>query len=266
METLEQDIQLIANSHLEQNQINPVINNIGEMNAHFLACYPNEGCGVVVNNRFIACENVHETPEEDFRIRRGDYLKHELEGGIEAVVHSHTMPTPCHRFDQRTPSMADMTGQKATAVPWGIVATEGENVTIPLWYGLKEPAPIEGRFYVHNVYDCLTCVLDYLKINFDIDCETVPRPMEWEALSKNLIVENVETCGFEFLPSTTEIKDLKHGDAILFKVQANYVNHCGVITEDGMFMHQLMGRFTKKDHVAKWHKQIAMFVRHKDLT
>ena len=118
---------------------------------------------------------------------------------------------------------------------------------------------------MHNVYDCLTCVLDYLKINFGITCESVPRPMEWDALSKNLIVDNVETCGFEFLPSTTKQSDLRHGDAILFKIQANYVNHCGVVTEDGMFMHQLQGRFTKKDHVAKWSKQIAMYVRHKDL-
>ena len=265
METLERDIQAIANSHITQNQMNPVIENLGEMNAHFMSCYPEEGCGVVLNKKFVSCDNVAEDRENDFRIRRGDYLKHELNSKIEAVVHSHTITGPTHNFDQRTPSMADMAGQKSTAVPWGIVACEGENVTIPLWFGLDMPAPIEGRFYVHNVYDCLTCVLDYLKINFGISCESVPRPMEWDALSKNLIVDNVETCGFEFLPSSTKQSDLRHGDAILFKIQANYVNHCGVITEDGMFMHQLQGRFTKKDHIAKWNKQIAMYVRHKEL-
>lgn len=258
------DMNLIVDRHAQQDEFNPVIENIEEMNAHFLTVFPNEGCGVVVNKRFIACENVHETPENDFRIRKGDYFQH-LKEGVDAIMHSHTITGPTHKFDNRTPSMADMIGQKSTAVPWGIVATEGENVTCPLWYGLKVPAPIEGRMYIHNVYDCLTCVLDYLKINFDIDCEVVPRPMEWDQLSKNLIVDNVSTCGFEVLPAWTKQADLKHGDAILFKIQANYVNHCGVVTEDGMFMHQLQGRFTKKDHIARWGKQIAMFVRHKEL-
>lgn len=265
METLERDIQAIANSHLVQDQINPVINNTGEMNAHFMGCYPNEGCGVVVNSKFIACDNVHEEPGDGFRMRRGDYWKFNKGKDVQAIVHSHTITGPTHNFDQRTPSMADMAGQKAWSVPWGIVACEGENVTIPLWFGLKDPAPIEGRFYVHNVYDCLTLVLDYLKINFDIDCEVVPRPMEWNNLSKNLIIDNVEGCGFEFLPESTKIEDLKHGDAILFKIQANYVNHVGVVTEDGMFMHQLQGKFSKKDHIARWHKQVVRFVRHKEL-
>jgi proteasome lid subunit RPN8/RPN11 len=241
------------------------INNIGEMNAHFLSCFPREGCGVVVNNKFEACENVYDKEElHNFRIRRGDYFKHDKDHGVQAVIHSHTHSDK--QFDVRTPTMSDMEGQIRTAVPWAIVATsDGEHVSPPLWFGLKEPAPIEGRFYMHNVYDCLTCVLDYVKINFDVDCEVVPRPMQWENLSKNLIVDNVETCGFHELPRDTKISDLREGDAILFKVQASYVNHCGVVAEDGMFWHQMMGRYTKKDHIARWEKQIAAFVRHEDL-
>ncbi len=265
METIERDVQLIANSHIEQNKHNPIVDNVGEMNAHFLSCYPEEGCGVVVNSKFIACDNVAKEPEDDFRIRRGDYLRHEQSGGIEAVMHSHTITGETHRFDHRTPSMADMAGQKSTAVPWGIVACEGENVTTALWFGLNVPPPIEGRMYVHNVYDCLTCACDYMKLNFDIDLPVFPRPMEWDRMNKNMITEGIDQSGFRRMPRSTPINELQHGDFILFKIQANYVNHVGVVTEDKMFWHQLMGRYTKKDHIAKWNDQIVMYLRHEDL-
>ena len=264
METIVKDLQLIVDEHAVQNQFNPQIDNLGEMNAYFLSCYPNEGCGVVVNNEFIACDNVHETPEDDFRMRRGDFLKYSKEG-VQAIVHSHTITGDTHSFDQRTPSMADMQGQKQTAVPWGIVACEGEHVTAPLWFGLKIPAPIENRFYVHNVYDCLTCACDYMKLNFDIDLPVFPRPLEWDRMNKNMITDGIEVSGFRRLSRNTPLDELQHGDFILMKIQANYVNHCGIIAEDGMFWHQLQGRFTKKDHIYKWENQIAMYLRHKDL-
>ena len=241
------------------------IENRGEMNAHFLACYPNEGCGIVINNKFIACDNVHETPEDDFRIRKGDYFLRDREHGVQAVVHSHTITEKMQPFDKRTPSMADMAGQKSTAVPWGIVACEGENVTIPLWFGLEVPEPIEGRMYIHNVYDCLTLIGDYLKLEFDINVPSFPRPMNWDGYNKNMIVENIEAAGFTILPRSTKYNELRNGDVVLFKIQSNYVNHCGVIADDGMFWHQLQGRFTKKDHLGRWEKQIAMYTRHKEL-
>jgi proteasome lid subunit RPN8/RPN11 len=258
------DIALIVDRHAQQDEFNPVINNIEVMNAHFLNEFPKEACGVVVNGEFIACENVHETPEDDFRIRKGDYFKH-LEAGVDAIMHSHTITGPTHKFDNRTPSMADMQGQKNTAVPWGIVATEGENVTCPLWFGLPKPAALEGRLYIPNVYDCLNLVCDYMKLEFDIDLPIFPRPIEWQTMNKNMITDGIDVSGFRRLSRSTPLDELQHGDFILFKIQASYVNHCGVITEDGMFYHQLAGRYSKKDHIGRWENQIAMYLRHEDL-
>lgn len=265
MQTIDKDIALIVEEHKKQDEHNPQIDNKGEMNAHFLSCYPEEGCGVVTDNKFVPCDNVHETPEMDFRMRRGDYIKHEREAGVQAIVHSHTVTGETHRFDQRTPSMKDMQQQKATAVPWGIVACEGTNITIPLWFGLKVPAPIEGRMYIPNVYDCLNCVCDYMKLEFDIDLPIFPRPIEWQTMNKNMITDGIEVSGFRRLPASTPLNDLQHGDFILFAIQSNTVNHCGIVTEDIMFLHQLQGRMAKKDHIARWDKQIKMYLRHKDL-
>ena len=242
-----------------------LINNVGEMNAHFLARHPEEGCGIVVNEQFIPIENIAEEPELDFRMRKGDYFYHDQKSGVQAVVHSHIITTGVQGFDKRAPSMADMAGQKAGNVPWGIVTTDGEHVSTPLWFGLKVPAPIEGRIYVHNVYDCLTLIGDYLKLEFDIRVPSFPRPMNWDGYNKNMIVENIENAGFTVLPRETKYDELHKGDVVLFKIQSNYVNHCGVIADDGMFWHQLQGRITKKDHLGRWEKQIAMYTRHKDL-
>ncbi len=239
------------------------IDNINEMNAHFLSCYPNEGCGVVVNNTFKPCDNVFENPENNFRIRRGDYLKHEKAGGVEAVMHSHTHQDNQH--DVRSPSETDMTYQKATAVPWGLVACDGEHVNRPLWFGLKDLPAIEGRFYVPNAQDCLTLCVDYMKMEFNIDLPIFPRPIDWQRSNKNMITDGIDVSGFKRLSRSTPLDELQHGDWLLLAVQSNYVNHCGIIAEDGMFWHQLENRFSKKDHIMKWEKQIKMFLRHKDL-
>ncbi len=238
------------------------INNAEEMNKHFLNCFPEEGCGFIVGSRFVPQKNVAEEPEKDFRIRSKDFIKYNKK--IQAIVHSHTH-TRASYFDRRTPSMADMKGQKVTDVEWGICNTEGENVSSLLWFGLKIPAPILGRVYVHNVYDCLTCACDYMKLEFNIDVPTFPRPMKWDEMNKFMITDGIEEGGFTRLPRDTELNDLKKGDFILFQVQKNYVNHVGVYVGLGKFYHQLMGQLSREDNLGKWKKNIVMFLRHETL-
>lgn len=234
------------------------------MKEHMLSVYPEEGCGVVINKQFISCTNIAEDKEQDFQISKEEYFVYNTKSkyGVQAVIHSHTKQ---HKFDLRTPSMADMQGQKSTDVPWGIVATEGENVSETLWYGLKVPVPIANRIYIHNVYDCLTLAVDYLKLEFDITVPVFPRPLEWDDYNKFMITDGIDEGGFIRLDKQTPYSELQHGDFILFKIQSNYVNHVGVVTEKGDFWHQLQGRYSKRDNIGKWHKQIVQFLRHKEL-
>lgn len=264
METIERDVQLIVERHKEQNKYNPQIDNVEEMNRHFLECYPREGCGVVVNNRFIACDNVYDKDElHNFRIRRGDLFQYNKGKDVQAIMHSHTHSD--RQFDISTPTKSDMVAQKASGIPWGIVSTEGEHVTAPLWFGLQVPAALEGRKYIPNVQDCLNLCCDYMKLEFNIDLPIFPREIEWQQENKNMIADGIDVSGFKRLSRSTPIDQLQHGDWVLFAIQANYINHCGIVTEDGMFYHQLAGRFSKKDHIGRWERQIKMYLRHKDL-
>ena len=264
METIEKDVGLIVQAHKEQNKYNPQIDNIEEMNAHFLQCYPREGCGVVVNSKFIAHDNVYDEDQlHNFRIRRGDLFQYNKGKDVQALMHSHTHQDST--FDISTPTKSDMEAQKAMNIPWGIVSTEGEHVTAPLWFGLEVPVALEGRKYIPNVQDCLNLCCDYMKLEFNIDLPIFPREVEWQTENKNMITDGIDVSGFKRLSRSTPLDQLQHGDWILFAIQSSYVNHCGIVTQDGMFYHQLQGRFSKKDHIAKWDRQIKMYLRHKDL-
>lgn len=237
------------------------ISNTQTMNDHFLSVYPEEGCGVVVNNKFVPCDNIADDKVEDFRISSKDYLKYQK---IQGVIHSHTDPY-ASRFDKRTPSMHDMQGQKVTDLPWGIVNTEGENVSNILWFGLNKPVKILGRQFIHNVYDCLTCTCDYIKLEFNISIPTFPRPMEWDDFNKNFITDSIKEAGFKLLPKETKLDDLVKGDVILFQIRGNYVNHVGVYVGNGKFYHHLIGQLSREDVVMKWNKNIVMYLRHEEL-
>jgi cell wall-associated NlpC family hydrolase len=80
-----------------------------------------------------------------------------------------------------------------------------------------------------------------------------------------MITDGIDVSGFKRLSRNTPLDELQHGDWLLLAVGSNYVNHCGIIAEDGMFWHQMENRFSEKSHIAKWERQIKMFLRHKDL-
>ncbi|KLD76742.1 hypothetical protein Y886_19440, partial [Xanthomonas hyacinthi DSM 19077] len=63
-----------------------------DIHAHALAEYPRESCGVIVvrkgRERYIACQNIAETPSDHFRLSPQDVAAAEGEGELTAVVHS----------------------------------------------------------------------------------------------------------------------------------------------------------------------------------
>lgn len=237
------------------------ITNAKNMKSYMLEQYPKEGCGFIVDGKFVPCKNTAKEPELDFRIDEQDYLKYKVEG----VVHSHTPATKHPRYDMRTPSMLDMQSQKAMGVPWGIVGCDGENVTDPIWWGLETPQDLMDRPYIPSVYDCLTLACDYYKLKFGITLPTFPRPAEWDNYKKTMITDGIEVSGFRRLSRNTPINKLQHGDFVLMAVRRNYVNHVGVVTEDMKLLHQIENRFPTVDHIQPWVNNVQMFLRHEDL-
>lgn len=240
----------------------PNIDNYFEFRQHVLDCYPKEACGFVINNLFVPADNCAENPEKDFRISAEQYLA-ASKLGIQAILHSHPykLGESNAEFDPCTPSMSDLQGQQDTNVPWGIVATEGEGITEPVWFGMDPPPPLEGRQFLHNVYDCYTLVRDYYNLNHGLKLKVYPRPANWQDYDQNIYENHYRDEGF--LPVEGEPKA---GDAIFFKVMTrSYVDHAGIYLGDDTFIHHQHNRLSTKERLSKWKKHIAYFVRHKDL-
>ena len=104
-----------------------------------------------------------------------------------------------------------------------------------------------------------------MKLEFNIDVPTFPRPMEWDDHNKNFITDGIEEGGFIRLPRDTELKDLRKGDFILFQIRGNTVNHVAVYVGNGKMYHHLIGQLSREDTLMKWNKNIVMYLRHETL-
>lgn len=236
------------------------IRNLKTFQKHVLKSFPEESCGVLVSGRYIPCKNIAEDPYNNFEISMDEYLQHE---NVEAIIHSHTYEH-AHKqgelrgFDRRCPSMSDMVGQIDTGVTWGIVATEGENVTDVVWFGDDvEPAPLEGRSFIHGIYDCYTLVRDYYK-QHGVQLDPFPRPPKWQDWNKGLYQDNWQSQGFV----EVQLKDIQVGDFVLMRWDANYVNHAGVYVGNDRLLHHAIRRLSGHVPLSRSHAQITLVLRH----
>ena len=56
---------------------------------HAIEEAPKESCGIVVNDVYYPCNNISDTPEDNFAIHPKDFLKARSKGKLQYIVHSH---------------------------------------------------------------------------------------------------------------------------------------------------------------------------------
>lgn len=237
--------------------------NIQQMNEYFITVWPEEGCGFLVDGMFLPMPNIAENPQTDFKISGIEFVKH----NVQAVIHSHVVSKDFPKdefgrtYDFRTPSMNDMKCQIDTNVPWAIVATDGENVNEPIWFGKNQPDDLYGRPFIHNVYDCYEAIRDWYKLNSKVRMSSYPRPLFWAEYDQNLYENNYKREGFVKVEKGSE----EYGDMVYFKIRTNYVNHAGIYLGHDTFYHHLYGRLSGDDRLSKWYKQFVYACRHPNL-
>ena len=235
------------------------------INAHALAEYPRESCGVVVGKEYIPCKNI--SPDNaQFEIFPVDLVGASSEGEIKAYVHSHPDGS-CE------PSMPDKVQMNLHGKPW--IITNGTDVALHKPNDYK--APLLGREYHHGLLDCFTIVKDYYQRELNININDYPRADTWweSAESKPLYLDNFKAEGF------VEVDNVQKHDVILVRLgRTEHVNHALIFIGDGalkseetervigneLILHHPYNRQSIREIYGEaWQRRAAIIVRHKDL-
>ncbi len=214
---------------------------IDAINAHALAQFPRESCGVVVmlhgeDERYIPCRNIAATAMEHVVWNPRDYADAEDMGKITCAVHSHPNVLP-------KPSMGDKVSCEASGIPWYIVSVyQDAGDAAPRINGsfYWEPdgfiAPLIGRSYTFGVLDCYTLIRDWFKTERGITLPDFERRDEFWNRGEELYLDNFKAAGFVEVPMDQPIEV---GDVILLKLAIGNVqcNHAGVYIGNSRFLH-----------------------------
>jgi hypothetical protein len=105
-----------------------------------------------------------------------------------------------------------------------------------------ENAPIEGRPFIHGIFDCFTLVKDWFVRTHKIDLLwNHQRPFKWWETQDSLYLENASASGF--IP---QVGLVKPGDVLTFALGTSTVNHAAVYLGNSTILHHLGGRFSCK--------------------
>jgi cell wall-associated NlpC family hydrolase len=217
--------------------------------AHAVKEWPNESCGIVTGGAYVPLLNEAPDPRETFRLPVRTFADYP----VEAVVHSH-----CSNRHLPWPTAADMASQIETGVPWGIVWAGGDGAVGPLWWGdfvLNED--LIGREFQPGIRDCYSCIRAHRWQAFGIKLPEFPRDADWWNAGGDLLRKGFEPAGFH------EVKDKPApGDVLLMKIRAPVPNHCAVVLENGLVLHHLGNRVSRREPLGPWLRYVTHTLRY----
>jgi len=217
---------------------------------HAIAEYPREACGVVVAGQYVPVPNISDSPCDDFQMPADAWLNY---GGVQAVIHSHCAPDHFH-----APSAADMARQAETALPWGLIYTDGKSASEPLWWPEPLDAPLSGRQFLPGVTDCWSLIRGWFWQNRQIVIRDFPRDVDWWDRGGDLYTQGLPIAGFRQIGRD---ESGAIGDLALLQIRSPVPNHSAVIVEPGVMLHHLQGRLSCCEPIPRWGKLIVSWWR-----
>lgn len=214
---------------------------------HARSLAPEEACGVVLGNeggdRYVPCENVAEDRRTAFEIDAGFMAEARASGALRAIVHSHP-----HGLDG--PSKTDMAQAAEDDVPWGIAVLDPvHRPKLFFWGDMLPVAPYEQRPFRHGIADCYALVRDWYKQERGLVLPLTPRDPDWWNKGQRVIEDNLHRFDFDAFGDS---EPLQPGDVLLFQVGAPTINHTGIYVGNGLVLHHLTNRLSRKDVLGPW--------------
>lgn len=150
-----------------------------------------------------------------------------------------------------------MRGQVETAVPWGIVHTDGKDASAVLWWGdFRLDEPMLGQSYLWGVNDCWSLIRKWYWQNRTTKLPEIPRDEQAFHSGADMMLANMAAAGFYEIAE----RNVRTGDVVFLKIRSAIPNHCALLAEGGMLLHHLPGRLSCRDHI--WVRHITNWLRH----
>jgi proteasome lid subunit RPN8/RPN11 len=228
--------------------------NTEEIEKHFESCYPKEGCGVVIavkgRKEWVPCDNVSEE-DDSFVIDSKQYIAASRKGDIIGIVHSHPDASS-------EPSENDKKYCNTLGIPYYIFSYPGMELT--LVEPEREKKSLYGREYEFGVNDCFEAMRDFLSSqDIQIPTRAAFEDDWWEKSLDYFTDEIIKDYGYV----KVENGNMQKNDVIIFTIQANVGNHCGVYLGEDLFFHHAEKRISCRENLYPfWKKYITGVYRH----
>lgn len=218
---------------------------------HALSSYPNSSHGFIAGN-------VYHRLETGQTIASGH--------DVQALVHSKP-------DGEAWPNEDDMRRQMEACVPFGIVSTNGTDVSTPVFWGDGLPiTDLIGRSFVHGVWDCYSLVRDAYRLGSrgmsaqgmsdwelpPVMLSEFPRSDNWWSSDQDLYADNFKEQGFKII----DMEEARPGDAFISKIRSDKLNHAGVLVADNTILHHLPGRMSRRESAGMWARFAEFWIRY----
>lgn len=130
---------------------------------------------------------------------------------------------------------------------------------IPVNY--MQSAPLNGRPYIHTLFDCFTALRDYYQATYGIALPSPEYKDNWWLSGKDYYMQYAEEAGFSLSSG-----ELKTGDVLAFTIGSNVVNHTAVwLAPDQVYQHVGYSHSGVNSIHASFKRRLDSVWRHKDL-
>tara|TARA_B100000287_G_C20574524_1_gene757892 strand:+ start:368 stop:1063 length:696 start_codon:yes stop_codon:yes gene_type:complete len=215
---------------------------------HFDNEYPKEACGILAvvkgKKEWFPVKNIAEE-NNNFIMDSDEYIKLMISTDIVGIVHNHINEDP-------EPSQTDIDQCNALGIPYYIFSYP--EMDLKVLQPENNLTDLYGREYKFGIADCFEAMRDYL-IKQNI---TIP--------SRALFEDNWYKKGLDyFCPDVIknwggqeiDLSDLKENDVLIFRVQEETNNHCGVYIGNDIFYHHAINRLSCRENLFPfWQKYL----------
>ena len=102
-----------------------------------------------------------------------------------------------------------------------------------------------------EVADCYSLVRDFYRLDLGVVLPDFPRDRAWWLEGPSMFTEErLRKTGFR----RVGVDELKAGDSVTFTINSKIINHCGVYIGEGLLLHHLWNRLSRREPLGPWRK------------